>query len=130
MEDPESGQKNLHSSFAELIKKATERMDGIRVEDLNCGDILVVKTQNSTYVVKILDPQTRKVSVEGPKDSLPEPQEFCLQGSCFTEDSSLFGGWVIVGMRIHLTASLSYLLLSKTEIVYLNGSLLLGGEVR
>jgi hypothetical protein len=76
--------------------------DGVAVESLDAGDVVVVRTQNSTYRVEVLDPERRDVLLTGGA-YFAEPTRVRLGGAT-AGGSTLKVGWIGVGLQLEIAS--------------------------
>ncbi len=119
----EDGKKYLSDS----LKKAIEDQEGVRwlnVEDLQKGDILKVKTNNSLYEMRMTDPAKHKCAVTSDSKSVPieNETEACILGSTLTGTGSMLkigrigkDYWICLAVE-----GRGELILSSTQKVFIN----------
>jgi hypothetical protein len=77
-------------------------VDGVAIESLDPGDVVVVRTQNSVYRVEVLDPERRDVLVSGGA-YFAEPTRVRLGGAT-AGGSTLKLGWIGVGLQLEVAS--------------------------
>lgn len=75
--------------------------DGVAIESLDTGTVVILRTNNSEYRLTVLDEVRRTVLVKGGL-VLQEATLACLQGSS-AGGSFLKTGWIGLGLRVELT---------------------------
>ena len=80
--------------FADTVAKN----EGIGLQELGAGKVLIVETDNGTYTIEVLNPAERTVRVVG-GEHFPNPEICILSGSTFG-GSMLKMGWIGMGMHM------------------------------
>lgn len=100
------------------------KVEGIFVPDLKEGDIVEVKTQNSLYVFKIIDPAKCTAIVESNGQYITKPTKATIEGSLVgLWSTSIKSKYIAIGHQLELTLELplSQLYLSLTTAISVNG---------
>lgn len=118
------GEEYLDSALRALIKES-EGIRWLNVEDLKEGDTLEVKTENSTYTMKIVEPASAHVLVTSDSEGidLKEEHEAYVGGSSLTGRGTMMKVHCI-GLELRLVlfiADIGEALLSYVREVKLNG---------
>jgi hypothetical protein len=98
---------NLHREQAQqspdpAVYAEPGEVDGIGIESLEAGDVLIVRTRNSTYRLEVLDPARRDVLLSGGA-YFARPTEVRLGGA--TEGGgTLKVGWIGVGLQLEIAS--------------------------
>lgn len=114
--------EHILTSILSLVDRASVA-PGVSLQDLECGDVLEVKTDNTHYVFEVLDPANLVVSVRS------NGRRFKAETTCFIEGSIIFGsavklGFVAVGYEIVLSGqSIGWrgFRLTPARTIWLNG---------
>lgn len=98
--------------------------EGILIQELRAGDIIVIETKNSKYALMVLNPEEQKVVIMKIKGDghqyFQEPTVTCVQGSCLTKTGTAIRiGWIAGGHCLELTSG--NLVLTATQRVTING---------
>src|SRR5688500_4411370 len=86
--------------------------EGINLRTLAPNDTISVRTLNSDYRIVLLDPETGRALVEGPR--FTKPVEWDVIGSTF-DRSTLQIGWLAVGLRIEMCSEGNYVVTSPVQ---------------
>ena len=129
--------QNIDPRLLALIKKV-EGTPGICIRNLQERDILEVKTNKILYTMRVLDPESCRVSVKS--DRQPTPQENIgtieiggtILGTTLTDAGTpLKMGWILLGFRLVLGMEKAGLFgLAPTREVRVNGIKLLPIEAK
>lgn len=113
----EEGRKHIDPRLLALMDKA-EKEDGLFIRDLKAGDTVTIRTRNHMYVLKIIDPEERKVEAISNGQYFQEPAITYANGSSLTGTGTMIkSGWIAVGYRFLL----GNIVLSETQSVTVNG---------
>lgn len=113
----EEGRKHIDPRLLALIDKA-EKDDGLFIQDLKAGDIVTIRTLRHMYVLKVLDPEGRKVEAMSNGTYFQGPTITYARGSSLTGTGTMVKiGWIAVGYRF----CLGKFVLLPTQSVSLNG---------
>lgn len=113
----DEGRKHIDPRLLALMDKA-EKEDGLFVQDLKAGDVVVIRTRNHMYVLKVFDPEERKVEATSNGQYFPEPTITYANGSSLTGTGTMIKmGWIAIGYRFLL----GNVLLSETQSTTING---------
>jgi hypothetical protein len=77
-----------------------EELGGIDIRKLASGTKIIAKTLNSTYTIEILNPDKRKVRIQG-GGFFEQPEEVFLIGSSWGQ-SSVKLGWIGYTMKMEI----------------------------
>lgn len=80
--------------FTDMVNKN----EGLHLTEIDAGKTVIVKTENSTYTILVLDPFKGEVVVTGGK-FFPEPKRCILSGSSLG-GALLKTRWIGMGMRL------------------------------
>jgi hypothetical protein len=94
--------------------------EGVAIESLEAGDVVVVRTQNSTYRVEVLDPARREVLLSGGA-YFGTPTEVRLGGAT-AGGSTLKVGWIGVGLQLEIACGRQRTTTSCVESVRLENA--------
>jgi hypothetical protein len=89
--------------------------DGVALSSFDAGSTLVVTTRNSCYRLELVDPDNRRVLVEGGK-LFPEPTAARLEGST-AGGSIVKTGWIGVGLRLELWVGIRRIVTSPVRAI-------------
>jgi hypothetical protein len=119
----EDGKKYLSDDLQKLIEDQ-EGARWLNVEDLQKGDVLKIKTKNSLYEMKLIDPEKHRVMVTSDSEAAPikDPQPGSMLGSTLTGTGTMLKmGRIGKGYRICLwVEGKGELILTPTEKVFIN----------
>lgn len=102
-----------------LVSLRKTESKGILIQKLRAGDLIAIRTQNSMYVLKVLDPEERKVEITGNGQHFNEPTVTCARGSRLAETGpAIISGWIAVGHCLELASGNTFL--SATQRVSVN----------
>jgi hypothetical protein len=102
MTNPKDGYRGWDDRLADLIRDS-EKGSGICVEALLEGDVVSVKTLNSLYMLKIIDPKSGKAIVHGTGDFFSEPTKVSILGSSLSGTGNMIKTrWIIPGKLLIL----------------------------
>jgi hypothetical protein len=91
--------------------------EGLAIESLAAGTMLLVRTDNSEYRLIVLDPACHRVLVEGGA-MFREPVSAVVQGAS-AGGSLVKTGWIVVGLRIELFVDPQWVMTSPVRSVVL-----------
>lgn len=108
--------------FLASLRKTEQK--GILIQELGTGDIIVIETKNSRYILKVLDPEKQKVEITKTEGDLHQhfqkPTVTCVQGSCLTRmGTAIRIGWIAAGHRLELTSG--NVVLTAAQRIFVNG---------
>lgn len=119
----QDGRQFLSQGILDMIDKADET-EWIIVKELNKGDILRIKTMNTTYDIEIIDPEKGFVKFTNDSDRFPmKNTEGSIGGTTLSGTGSMIKlGHITTGMRLCIWAEgIGELTLSSTQEVFVNG---------
>ncbi len=100
--------------------EAVSQADGIGLIEVDAFTTLLVRTDNSVYLITILKPHAREVLVQGGA-FFPERTRACLSGSSFG-GSCLKLGWVGLGMHLEFHAGDQWIITSHVRAIVVEPS--------
>ena len=89
--------------------------EGVAIESLGTGTVVILRTANSEYRLTVLDETRRTVLVKGGL-VLQEATLACLQGSS-AGGSFLKTGWIGLGLRVELTVGCRRIVTSRVRSI-------------
>lgn len=105
--------------------ESSEGADGLDTRRLRVGDMLVVDTCNTRYVLQISDPARGAASATSDGKYITDPAEVALVGATLSGRGTMVkSGWVLEGFRLVLTIPGKELVTSPVRGVVLNGTTL------
>lgn len=107
--------------FLASLRKTEQK--GILIQDLRAGDVIAIETKNSTYILRVIDPEKQKVEItkiKGKGKYFRKPTVTRVQGSCLTRmGTAIRIGWISGGRRLELTSG--NIVLTTAQRVFING---------
>jgi len=98
MEHP--GEENFDPNLLALIKKS-EQDGGISLKDVPKNSLAHIHTQNTTYIIAIIDNKSGKVAVTSNGKHVTRPEIGYLRGSTFG-GSMIKVDWIGIGMHLEV----------------------------
>jgi hypothetical protein len=98
-----SGYRVPPLALLERFIETSENAVGIDLAAITAGSIIWLKTTNSEYCLRLLDPLTRRVTVQG-GSLFAEPTEAIVSGSG-GGGSVLRVGWIGTGLQLEMSCS-------------------------
>lgn len=116
------GHSNLDPRLANLLQKS-ERLDWLSVKDLRPSDVLIVKTRNSVYTMKVEDPETGFVRLSSNGSTHLRDSPAAVWGTTLSGRGTMIKVLgITVGFRLMLQVEgVGVLTLSPTQEVLVNG---------
>ena len=116
--------------FLESLRKTEQK--GILIQELRVKDIILIETENSKYILKVLDPEKQKVEItkiKGKGKYFQKPTVTCVEGSGLTEiGTAIKPGWVAGGYRLELTSA--KIILTVGKVILTVGNIVLTAAQR
>lgn len=116
----------LRERSMERFLEAAEGVGGIDTRDLGSGDLLRIRTRNSSYVLEIGDPDGGKGVLVSDNDSLSGPADCRIVGATLSGRGTMVKlGWVLFGYSAVMMVDGREVVTSAVQALELNGASLL-----
>jgi hypothetical protein len=96
-----------------------ESVEGVAVETLETGTVLVVTTHHNCYRLVVLDGMQRRALVTG-GSFFPEAIEARVEGAT-AGGTALKVGWIGVGLKLELSIGLQHITTSRVQSIVIRG---------
>lgn len=79
------------------LVKLLDDLEVVRIQDLEPECVVVVRTQNTVYTMKVIDPERRMVRITGTGRYFKEPEEVCVLGApiVYGGSTTMLGGMIV-----------------------------------
>lgn len=123
MDKGHSGREHIDPRLLALIDKSEEQ-ESLDVSGLQKGDVVSVRTHNTLYTMRVVDPREGKVLVTSNGRHITQETEGFIMGTTLTGTGTMVKlRTIILGMRLCVLAhGVGELILSATQEVRVNGS--------
>lgn len=79
------------------LAKLLDDLDVVRIQDMEPGNVVAVRTQNTVYTMEVIDPEKRLVRITGTGRYFKEPEEVCVLGApiVYGGSTTMLGGMIV-----------------------------------
>lgn len=131
MDKKHPGRNHTYTYLLSLINESNG-LEWLFVRSLKNDDVLVIKTSNTLYTMKITDHENGNIMLSSNGTSIPEKTEAMIIGSSLSNKGTMIKiGGIAAGLwlRIFIKGK-GEVILSPTQVVWVNGFKILSIEAK